>query len=81
MAVVSVIQQSFRVGDRAPNSGIYRAIHNGHRKSHGVIVIRGELFPTCRFCKDAAVFVIVERIPYIAHDLDFAGPLVEKIQA
>lgn len=81
MAVISVINKSFRVGDQATKSGTYKAIHNGHRKSHMVIVIRGDPFPRCRFCKDAAVFVLVESIPYIAHDLDFAGPAVEKAKA
>ncbi len=46
-----------------------------------VIVIRGDPFPRCRFCKDAAVFILVDSIPYIAHDLDFAGPAVEKAKA
>lgn len=81
MAVVSIVRQYFRVGDRAPNSGIYQAVHSSHRKKHTVIVIRGDPFPQCRFCKDAAVFMLVEAAPYIAHDLDFAGPELEKIEA
>ncbi len=81
VAVVSIIKKSFRAGDQAPDSGIYRAIHGGHRKSHTVIVIRGDPFPSCRFCKDEAVFILVDAIPYIAHDLDFAGPLAEQAQA
>jgi len=39
--------------------------------------VRGDVFPRCRFCKDAAVFILVESAPYIAHDLDFAGPSLE----
>ena len=81
MAVVSAIKEYFRVGDRAPSSGLYRAVHDGHRKNHSVIVIRGDPFPRCRFCKDAAVFLLLEATPYIAHDLDFAGPEAEKANA
>ena len=81
VAVISVIKKSFRVGEQAPSSGTYKAIHTGHRKSHLVIAIRGDPFPRCRFCKNAAVFVLVESTPYIAHDLDFAGPAVEKAKA
>lgn len=79
VAVVSITREYFRVGDRAPSSGIYRAVHSSHRKSHTVIIIRGDPFPHCRFCKDAAVFMLVEATPYVAHDLDFAGPEEERL--
>lgn len=81
MPVASVLKEYFRVGDRAPTSGIYRAIHSGHRQNHTVIVIRGEQFPRCRFCKDATVFLLVEPTTYIAHDMDFAGPTLEKMSS
>ena len=78
MPAVSVVKEYFRVGDRAPTTGTYRAIHSGHRKNHNVIVIRDEEFPRCRFCKDAAVFLLLEATPYVTHDLDFAGPSAER---
>jgi hypothetical protein len=80
VAVLSVIKEYFHVGDRAPESGTYRAIHRGHRKTHIVVAIRGDEFPQCRFCKNDPVFVLLERVDYIAHDLDFAGLPLEKPQ-
>lgn len=53
-------------------------MHNGHRKNHTLVVVRGDQFPRCRFCKDAAVFLLLESAPYIAHDIDFAGPSLEQ---
>ena len=75
MAVISILREHFRVGDRAPRSGSYRVIHKGHRKSHRVLVLRGDEFPPCRFCKDEAVFELAESAEYIAHDIDFSGLL------
>jgi hypothetical protein len=77
VAVVSIVKEYYRVGDRVTISGLYKAVHSGHRKHHSVIAVRGDEFPRCRFCKDAAVFILVEIAPYIAHDLDFAGPSME----
>ena len=73
MAVLSISDSRLRSGDRAPSSGVYRVIHVQHRKSHRVIMIRGDDLPPCRFCKDQVAFELVEPAEYIAHDLDFAG--------
>ena len=78
MAVVSIVREYFHVGDRAPESGLYRAVHSGHRKQHTVVVIRGDEFPPCRFCKDTAAFILVEGADYVAHDIDFAGLAKEQ---
>ena len=77
MAVVSIIQEYYRVGDRVPASGLYKVVHGGHRKNHSVLALRGDEFPRCRFCKNEAVFILIEGATYIAHDLDFAGPFLE----
>ena len=74
-----LFEQSFRVGERAPESGTYRVIHRGHRDDHNAIVIRGDEFPECRYCKNAARFMLLEQAEYIAHDIDFAGSPLEKI--
>ena len=78
VAVVSIVREYFHVGDRAPQSGLFRAVHSGHRQQHMVVVIRGDEFPPCRFCKDAAVFILVEGADYVAHDMDFAGLAAEQ---
>jgi hypothetical protein len=71
--------QRFQVGDRAPESGTYRVRHRGHRDDHNVIVVRGDEFPACRYCKSAPTFILEDAADYIAHDLDFAGTSLPKI--
>ena len=78
MAVIPISDVRLHAGDRAPSSGVYRVIHVQHRKSHRVIMIRGDDLPPCRFCKQEVTFQLVETSEYIAHDLDFAGlPIVK----
>ena len=67
------MKEYLHVGERAGLSGVYRAIHNGHRHDHSLIVIKGDEFPPCRFCKDSTLFLLVETVEYVTHDLDFAG--------
>ena len=80
VAVVSIVREYYKVGDQAANSGIYRAVHGGHRKDHSIVVVRGDEFPACRFCKDAVTFIPLETAPYVTHDLDFAGPRLERAE-
>ena len=49
----------FRAGEPIPKSGIYRVFHVGHRVSHEVTLLRGELFPRCEECGNAAHFELV----------------------
>ena len=42
MAVVSIVQEYYRAGDRAQKSGLYKVVHSGHRKHHSVVVVRGD---------------------------------------
>src|SRR5262245_13279619 len=76
----------YKPGTLAPVSGIYLAFHGEeprrqgdppthfeHRPPHQVMVIRGEELPSCRICKQAARFEIVEVVSYMCHDIDFAG--------
>lgn len=73
-------------GTRAPVSGIYLAFHGElprrdgdpptyfqHRPPHQVLIIRGDELPSCRTCKQAVRFELVEAVSYVSHDLDFAG--------
>ena len=79
MARLSVIREYFHVGEQAPESGIYRAIHRSHRRDHSVTLLRGDEFPQCRFCKNEPLFVLVDAAEYFAHDIDFAGLPATKI--
>lgn len=54
--------------------GIYHVTHAEHRAPHKAIVLRGEVFPPCRTCKDAVTFTVAHQASHITHDFDFAGP-------
>ncbi len=66
--------RSFTAGETVPDSGIYQAIHRGHRATHTLVVLQGELFPVCRGCGAKVRFQLMEAVPHATHDWDFAGP-------
>ena len=66
--------RTFRPGEIAPISGVYRVFHHGHRENHDVVVLRGEAFPSCRHCQSAVHFEVVHPVSHVTHDWDFAGP-------
>ncbi len=48
---------SFKPGESAPVSGIYRVSHGeSHRQPHDLLLKKGEVFPPCRHCGDQARF-------------------------
>lgn len=60
-ANVSKIDDLFEPGDSVPVSGIYDVIHDkidgdNHAEEHRVTALRGEVFPSCRVCRDAAKY-------------------------
>ncbi len=64
----------YKPGEIVPTSGIYTVVHHDHRPPHDVIVVRGEEFPTCRFCKTDVRFHPARLLPHMTHDFDLAGP-------
>jgi hypothetical protein len=46
----------FRSGDKAPCSGIYKALHGKHGEPHFVTAVYGEIFPECVKCADSVQF-------------------------
>ncbi len=66
--------RSFIAGETVPDSGIYQAIHRGHRAAHTLVALKGELFPVCRACGAKVRFQLIEAVPHATHDWDFAGP-------
>ena len=61
-------------GETVPVSGMYRAIHLGHRGPHNVIAVKGELFPVCRTCGASVQLELLHTAQHVTHDWDFAGP-------
>jgi hypothetical protein len=70
----------FAPGQKAPVSGIYRAVHSSHREEHNITAIRGEEFPSCRQCKTLVTFSLVTEADYVSHDWDFAGPGISLVR-
>ena len=57
-------------GDRVPASGVYRVIHGDHRDDHPVLALKGELFPTCRSCKNDVRYELWTQTEYVLSDWD-----------
>ncbi len=64
-------------GFSVPESGLYRAIHRGHRSDHAVLALKDELFPRCRTCGGGIRFTLAQPLKHFADDWDFAGPNLE----
>lgn len=73
MQGTSKAEQVFRAGDRAPQSGVYRVLHERHRESHLATLFKGELFPPCAHCAKNVRFVLLRPARLICEDLDFKG--------
>ncbi len=61
----------FRASEPVLQSGLYRVFHAGHRLSHEVILLAGELFPRCAECKHDVHFELIKSVPTIANDPAF----------
>ena len=63
----------FKPGQTVGVSGVYNAVHHPeHRKSHPLLLKRGERFPRCAGC-DATVFLLIYAAPYLSEDPDFSA--------
>lgn len=66
-----------RAEETVGQSGLYRISHQGHRPSHEAILWRGEVFPSCRICGEAAGFQFVRPVTetaefeHVGYDRDF----------
>jgi hypothetical protein len=50
------MSDSFRPGEKAPCTGLFRAMHAGHGAPHEVTILFGEIFPLCLTCAGAVRF-------------------------
>lgn len=62
--------KELRPGERATESGIYRAVHLRHRMPHELTVIAGEVLPECRKCGDKVKFELLHAAPRLKGDVD-----------
>ena len=61
----------FKPGEAVPHSGLYEAIHRGHRADHPISIAAGALFPDCSVCGAAVRFRFLRNAPPIEFDEDF----------
>jgi len=60
----------FGAGEKAPCSGLYKAIHKEHCEGHEVIVLYEEILPSCVQCGGAVLFALAELSVHVyAHPL------------
>lgn len=68
-----------RVGEVVRSDGLYLVTHaSEHRPPHHALLLQGDSFPRCRSCKDEVTFTLEQRVEYLLHDMDFAGPELLK---
>src|SRR5690348_13465694 len=53
MQGASRAEKIFRPGEVAPESGVYKVMHQRHRESHFATLFQGERFPSCVQCGEA----------------------------
>jgi hypothetical protein len=67
---LAVVPAYFMPDQHAPESGIYRAIHNRkHHEDSDLVLCAGDLFPGCPSCE--ATFQLVRSAPHVFEDPDF----------
>jgi hypothetical protein len=62
----------FRVGERVPQSGVYRVFHSEHRVSHEVTLVGAQDFPRCSHCGTNVHFELLHSAPEIDQDKNFS---------
>lgn len=63
--------ETFKPGQKVPNSGIYDVIHDRHRTSHQVTCVFDEPFPPCRKCGAGVRYRLAVKAIHVKHDEDF----------
>lgn len=64
-------EQVYKPSEPDPASGVYRVDHNGHRESHEVTLLQGEIFPACTACEDRVRFALKHSADSVHDDQDF----------
>ncbi len=64
------VGDTFKPGDKVPNSGIYDVVHDTvHHDRHQVTCVYGEPFPPCRHCGNSVRFrLAIAAIHIKAHE-------------
>lgn len=73
MQGASKAEKMFRAGELAPESGVYKVMHQRHRENHLATLFKGERFPPCAHCGEDVRFMLLRPARLIREDLDFKG--------
>lgn len=76
-------EEIFRTGELAPETGIYRVVHTGHRLPHEVVILKGQRFPRCSKCTSSVLFELAHAAPDLFQSSIcriYALPVVEQSQ-
>ncbi len=65
------------VGEPILHSGVYQVRHAGHRISHYVVLLSGQVFPRCARCGDQVRFALFQATTDLKSDPDFQVRLYE----
>jgi hypothetical protein len=69
---MAAIGEVFKPGDKVPNSGIYRVLHDyKHNREHEVTCVAHTTFPPCNKCGHHPRFELVRKAIHIDVDDDF----------
>jgi hypothetical protein len=69
----AMASEKLHPGQVAPRSGVYRVHHYAHRLPHAVIVLEGDLLPTCALCGPRVTFEFTVGATPISCDPNFAA--------
>jgi hypothetical protein len=64
-------EDSYRPGQKVPESGVYKVCHELHRPQHEATLVAGDLFPECQQCETAVRFQLLRAARFINSDHDF----------
>lgn len=67
-------RDTFKPGEYAPRSGMYRVVHYAHRIPHDVTVEEGGRFPKCARCAERVRFVYLQEVRFLHEDYDLRPP-------
>jgi hypothetical protein len=69
--------KTFKPGDVAVETGVYRVSHAQHRLPHEVVVLRGDRFPRCAKCTGAVNFELFYSAPFVVSSYKHALPVLD----
>ena len=69
--------KTFKPGDVAIETGVYRVSHTQHRLPHEAVILRGDRFPRCAKCTGAVSFALFYSAPFVVSTYKNALPVLD----